>query len=97
MQAWFADVTEGLGHRHGDESFDDYARQPLLPMALSQLGPGVAWHDVDGDGWEDLAIGGGRGSRFAVLKNLQNPQASGRVRTLSPERKPRHKESTQAR
>src|SRR5207249_1259586 len=44
-------------------------RQPLLPNKLSQLGPGVAWYDVDGDGWEDLVIGSGRGGRLAVYRN----------------------------
>ncbi len=57
----FADVTEQLSHRHEEAASDDFERQPLLPNRLSQLGPSVAWVDADGDGWEDLWIGGGRG------------------------------------
>jgi hypothetical protein len=45
-----------LQHRHHEEAFDDFERQPLLPRRLSQLGPGVSWFDVDGDGHEDLII-----------------------------------------
>jgi enediyne biosynthesis protein E4 len=65
----FEDVSERLGHRHVDEIFDDFARQPLLPRKLSQPGPGVAWGDLNGDGNEDLVIGAGRGGRLAVFAN----------------------------
>lgn len=66
---FFEDVSSLLNHRHADEPFDDWQRQPLLPMRLSELGPGVAWHDWDGDGWDDLAIGGGRGGRIGFFRN----------------------------
>ena len=65
----FEDVSERLGHHHQDEPFDDFARQPLLPKRLSQLGPGVCWWDVDGDGWEDLIIGSGKGGQLAWYQN----------------------------
>src|SRR3989441_6883943 len=65
----FEDVSHLLQHTHHDEPFDDFARQPLLPKRLSTLGPGVAWHDVDGDGWDDLIIGAGRGGQLAVFRN----------------------------
>ena len=54
------------GHRHVDASFDDFARQPLLPKKLSQLGPGVAWFDLDGNGTDDLILGTGQGGSLAV-------------------------------
>src|SRR3989449_6977698 len=41
----------------------------LLPEALSQLGPGVTWYDVDGDGDEDLLIASGRGGPLAYYRN----------------------------
>jgi hypothetical protein len=52
-----------------DEPFDDFARQPLLPNKLSQLGPGVAWFDLDNDGYEDLLIGSGSGGRLGLYRN----------------------------
>ena len=65
----FEDVSQRLGHLHRDEPFDDFARQPLLPHKLSELGPGVAWFDFNGDGWDDLIVGAGRGGRLGVFRN----------------------------
>ena len=65
----FEDVSDRLNHVHHQEPFDDFARQPLLPNKLSQLGPNVAWTDLDNDGWEDLVIGGSRGGKLAFLRN----------------------------
>ncbi|MDQ2667905.1 MAG: FG-GAP-like repeat-containing protein, partial [Gemmatimonadota bacterium] len=66
----FEDVTAELGgHTHVDPPFDDWARQFLLPNSLSQLGPGVAWFDYDGDGREDLIVGTGKGGRLGVFHN----------------------------
>lgn len=65
----FEEVSTLIGHTHSEEPYEDFQRQPLLPMRLSQLGPGVSWHDYDGDGFDDLAIGSGRGGKFSVYHN----------------------------
>ena len=54
----FKDVSQRLGHRHEQAPVNDFINHPLLPRRVSQAGPGVAWLDVDRDGWEDLAIVG---------------------------------------
>ena len=64
----FEEVT-GFQHRHHEDAFDDFARQPLLPWKLSQPGPGACWHDLDDDGWDDLVIGAGRGGQLALFRN----------------------------
>jgi hypothetical protein len=46
---------------HNEKPYNDFADQPLLPNKLSQLGPGIAVSDVDGDGDEDLYLGGAAG------------------------------------
>ena len=67
--AWFEDWSDRLKHRHVEKPFDDFARQPLLPNRLSQLGPGAGWVDLDDDGDEDLLIGSGAGGRMAAYIN----------------------------
>ncbi len=64
----FREVT-AFQHAHTDQPFDDFARQPLLPRRLSQLGPGVSWIDIDGDGRDDLCAGSGRGGNLSIFRN----------------------------
>ncbi len=66
----FVEVSSAIRHVHADAPYDDFGRQPLLPRKLSQLGPGAAWWDMDGDGRDDLVIGGGRGGEAALFLNL---------------------------
>ncbi|MBK8100441.1 MAG: VCBS repeat-containing protein [Planctomycetes bacterium] len=50
-----------IAARHVERPFDDYAVQPLLPHRLSQMGPGIAGGDVDGDGVDEVFVGGAAG------------------------------------
>jgi len=65
----FQDVSHLISHSHHENNFDDFARQPLLPKRLSQLGPGVAWCDLDGDGHDDLLVASGQGGELAAFRN----------------------------
>src|SRR5207247_5582727 len=65
----FEDVSHLIPHTHHEDPFEDSERQPLLPRKFSQLGPGVAWGDIDGDGWDDLIISSGKGGRLGVFRN----------------------------
>jgi hypothetical protein len=69
VRPWFEDASALLSPTHHEERFNDYVRQPLLPNRLSQLGPGVAWFDVDDDGRDDLVLGCGSGGRLGIWLN----------------------------
>lgn len=68
----FEDVSALIQHQHRETVSEDYARQPLLPRKLSQLGPGMTWYDLDQDGWDDLLIPGGKGGSLAIYRNNQH-------------------------
>ena len=52
---------------HKERPYEDFIHQPLLPNKLSQLGPGIAFTDVDGNGTEDFFIGCPRGQSGAIF------------------------------
>ena len=70
---------------HAEAPFDDAARQPGLPHRTSRTGPVLGVYDFNGDGWEDLLVGAGRGGRLAVMANQKG---SGFVRLDGAEAAP---------
>ena len=55
--------------KHQERFFDDFSREQLLPNKLSQLGSGVAWGDIDGDGDDDVYLGAASGFSGKIFKN----------------------------
>jgi hypothetical protein len=72
----FRDVSADaeLPYRHVENDFVDFHRESLLPKMLSTEGPAAAVGDVDGDGLDDVFLGGASGTAGSLL--LQ--QAGGR-------------------
>ncbi|MFK7908104.1 MAG: VCBS repeat-containing protein, partial [Chitinophagales bacterium] len=64
----------GLEFQHRENPFNDYDREVLLPHKLSQNGPGLAAGDANGDGLEDVFIGGASG--FAGALFLQKAEGT---------------------
>src|SRR3989441_33777 len=57
------DVTDqvGLPYVHRENDFVDFDRERLIPKLLSTEGPFMAVADVNGDGLDDMFIGGAKG------------------------------------
>jgi len=55
-----------IDFKHSENKFDDFKKEILLPYKQSTLGPFVAHADVDGNGLEDIYIGGGAGQAGAL-------------------------------
>lgn len=76
----FSDVTAtaGIAWRHRENEFIDFKDEPLLPYELSREGPALAKADVNGDGLEDVFLGGAIGEGGSLfLQTLDGRFRSG--------------------
>ena len=62
----------GITYSHKENEFNDFEVEVLLPHKLSENGPFSAIGDVNGDGFEDMFIGGAAGqSGMLYLQNTK--------------------------
>lgn len=52
---------------HFEQYHHDYADQLLIPYQMSEMGPGVAIGDIEGDGKEEIWLGGAHGQLSQVV------------------------------
>ena len=62
----------GLDFLHVEDDYNDFNKEPLLPHKLSQEGPAFAIGDIDGDGLEDIFVGGASGQESQLFIQNKN-------------------------
>ncbi len=72
----FKNHTEDIGLviKHNENQYDDFAKQLMLPHKFSDRGPCIAVGDINGDGLEDIFMGGSAGDQGRIFN--QNPDGS---------------------
>lgn len=70
----FKEITSSLNihYLHEERDFIDFNIQKLLPHKLSEYGPPMAVGDVDGNGLEDLVVGGSFSYSLQLLLQQEN-------------------------
>lgn len=78
----FTDISEILkvNYKHEEEDYIDFNVQKLIPHKFSQFGPALAVGDVNGDGIEDMFVGGSNHHKGKFL--IQNKEGKFSVQDL---------------
>lgn len=71
MQTLYSPVADAISFVHEENHFNDFKVQSLLPHFLSRPGPGLAKGDIDGDGLEDLYVGGAKGFAGKLFRQIR--------------------------
>lgn len=70
--ALFTEVSSPVQHEEPVMQVRDFDRQPLLISELSYLGPFMLQEDLNGDGREDVYVGGGKDQAASLYLRQEN-------------------------
>jgi hypothetical protein len=65
-------LVDSLPFAHRENRFVDFDRERLIPKMLSMEGPAFAVADVNGDGLDDVYVGGAKGEAGQILLQQRN-------------------------
>ncbi len=88
------DQYTNLDFLHKENVYDDFQNQVLLPHRMSQFGPALAIGDVNGDGRDDVYLGGANGQ--ASVLYVQGDRAAFRPNASQPWQKEKNQEDVAA-
>ena len=71
---WFTKTSNTLNFTHTENKFNDFNKEILLPYKQSTLGPYITKGDANGDGKDDIYIGGAFGQAGQLF--IQNNNGS---------------------
>ena len=74
-----------IEHKHIENDYNDYEKEVLLPHQNSKLGPGIATGDINGDGLDDIVIGGAKDQPTAFYFQLNNGKFRNKTFSFSQE------------
>ncbi|TWF39998.1 VCBS repeat protein [Chitinophaga polysaccharea] len=79
----FREITDSLGihYKHSQVDYIDFNIQKLLPHKFSEYGPSLAAGDVNGDGLDDIIIGGN--SYLGATALFQQPDGLFKQKSLA--------------
>jgi ASPIC and UnbV/FG-GAP-like repeat len=83
--AVFSDITDstGIHYRHEERDYIDFNIQKLLPHKFTQYGPSIAVGDIDGNGLDDMIVGGSAYHSAQIF--LQQPDGRFIQKALLPD------------
>jgi len=71
-ESWFKKTNNTLNFSHVENKFNDFNKEILLPYKQSTLGPYISKGDVNGDGINDIYIGGALGQAGQLFVQNNN-------------------------
>jgi enediyne biosynthesis protein E4 len=64
--------SNAVNYTHKEDGYNDFLNEKLIPYKISTLGPAVAVGDVNGNGFDDVYIGGSSGNAASLYLNTGN-------------------------